>query len=89
MFALQALLFTSSQLPHRSRSAVSEFEWHDDWFPFTVGRLNQHISMQILSRPAHFVYPLLINVSQLASSMLLLIVLQTISKNKIIGKVTK
>ena len=45
--------------------------------------------MQILSRPAHFVYPLLINVSQIASSMLLLIVLQTISKNKIIGNVTK
>ena len=38
--------------------------------------------MQLLSRPAHFVYPLLINVSQIASSMLLSIVLQTISKNK-------
>ena len=48
--------------------------------------------MQILRRPAHFVYPLLINVSQIAPSdhvNLLLIVLQIISKNKIIGRVTK
>ena len=40
--------------------------------------------MQILSRPADFVYPLLINVSQIASSMLLLIMLQTINKHNII-----